>query len=254
MARKRPQQVAHPELIADEVLGVRREYPSKPIVRHVHFHAMFKDPPLVRIALIRTWNTGRHLFWLTHHAGQADAKVDDKATKRMIGWSYQAGYAGIVVGAIYPVVARTRTAATVWHTEITGDLGRGHVNNHGETNTATLSAANWANKMRCRDAVMATGALTNREDEDLGTWLAIFREHAYQVRNWLCIGRDKDGWPLSPTSPTRPPLPDRLALEPWSSPPSFPKAARPPSKPRQSVGRLKRGQPAGQEPPTASAP
>lgn len=182
--------------------------PAKPILRSVTYQQPPRD---IRLGLVRVWGPGRKLCWLTHYPDGGDGRRDDLTVKRMISWSYQAGYHGLLVVSLYPKVVKTRRAAVRWRqdpaTTLLTLLG------------AAADAGRRARRLNCQAMVVATGALSSAEADDLEAWIEAFRAAAHgRPGHWLCLGLGRLGWPVAPARKRQPqPLPVS-GLLPWHLP------------------------------------
>lgn len=192
----------------------RRATPPPPIARFAWF-----DDELVplRTALMRVWNGGPKVVWITLRPGRADRREDDLETTRLTGWSYQAGYGGLILGTLYPIVVPSRKAAARWHAEAATGAGRLSPADTAMRKGAQTVAA-LARSWGCHDCVVATGALSTAEESLFDDWLDEFRTGCPGIHRWFSLGIDHLGWPLAAVQAGRRAMPDRMALVRWHWP------------------------------------
>jgi Protein of unknown function (DUF1643) len=192
----------------------RRVKPIKPVKRWAVFHDDI-EVGRWREILMHIWGPGPKLTWICFHPDLANSNILDLPTDRMMRWTYQLGYDGFLVAAIYPLRPLTRLSpkgAVAWRNN---HPGAGPIMAEAATKAGQHSA-----RHHCTDVVVATGQMFGEtERQDFEEWIESFRIARRRHRtNWLCLGVNKFGWPNAPalhgtTSPGK-----EIVLKPWKLP------------------------------------
>jgi len=184
-----------------------RDMPLKPILRY----AVFRDDHIGRWREILThaWRPGPKLCWISYSADKSTAELSNLTIKRITGWSYRAGYAGLTVVSLYPVVMWDHVQVQAWRTS---DPDTFNLMMQAATNAGQASRD-------ATDIVVATGPLNPAEVSDFESWIGLFRDaRGRRKTRWLCIGTTEYGWPLPPAGRGRTPPPAEVRLRPWTMP------------------------------------
>lgn len=184
--------------------GRRLSMPPKPVLRH----SDLRENGRFRYTLTRLWARSQPmLFWVVSHPAASDPANDDAAVKRIMHYSWEFGFGGIVVASLYPVCVASVNDARAWR-ETTRDTADTHFA------AAAATAGKLADRLRCKSRVAAWGRLDQAGHQDLDAWLGHFGSKAPV----LCLGVSGNGDPLNPSARGSSRVDDRAGLMPFVYP------------------------------------
>lgn len=204
----------------------RRGRPSEPIVRTAD--KVTVGPWTYRWLMRRAWDVSKPtIFWGMHNPSDADGKIDDPTTWRVMEFSYRWGFGSAIVGNLHPLSSPNPLDVKAWRATWEPknlDLA-GYLPFSVDQSTYSAHRENLRACTRAIDAdmtfVAAWGARAIEADVDdflHGVQPYVEDEEFGSVQvevTWHCLGTTASGAPIHPLARGKHRVPNDAQLQVW---------------------------------------